>query len=565
MGSDGPIPDWAISTWIYGDYPGVVSDTNAGLYTENTWFNTVNSNISAYNTSTKYINSQINQIYAYASDAELPWSSLTTSAMSAASWHDYSQYSFSFATLSDSTPVLPDTLNCKSAIAGTNNPQAAIIVDGRIDNGYLQGFNEIITTADAKCLADIIVEGANAACCTGTNTTCKSTTGTCFVGATWPCKSVTGIGAFGPTNGSYSDNIIYGVQIDFEPFNSAVLNQQTFYNELGSKLAYYGQWFSLFVYPKAFNQATADLLNGTQNGQLPSGQTTSRNNGYNIVALYDLVDMKDGINPICDADYTKTDGVCDVSGTPAPVIANGDATSAIYDPTVPHSLEGYYNAALLAVKQTIQLASLYKIRYKFGIPVSSSVHEFENWGIYSCKFDQAGAGKPNNAFCSSYNTIPMNPESGSPSQLEYVQQAIRAIQDGISQMGSTFDSQYFRGIDFYSFGFKTIWTPQNPIKDVNVNNIYYGNTPVFVPGSSDGTEYLPEQLNVPYIYTTPSYPVFGSITTGGSQGPDLNTVLGWLSTQVLDPRPCSTTTCPSTLGSCQSVDGSAIEVCVKNG
>jgi hypothetical protein len=562
---DGPIPDWAISTWIYGDYPGVVSDTNAGLYTSAAWLNTVNSNISGYNTSTKYVNSQINQIYAYASDAELPWSSLTTTAMSAVSWHDYSQYNFSFATLSGSTPVLPDTLSCKSAIAGTNSPQPGIIVDGRIDNGYLQGFNEIITTNDATCLADIIVEGANAACCKGPTQKCDDSGENC-VNVPWPCNSVTGIGAFGPTNGKYSgqnsDNTIYGVQIDFEPFNSAIANQQAFYNELGSKLAYYGQWFSLFVYPKAFNQATADLLNGTVGGQPPAGQTTSRNNGYNIVALYDLVDMKDGINPICDADYTKTDGVCDVSGTPAPVIANGDATSAIYDPTVPHSLEGYYNAALLAVKQTIQLASTYKIRYKFGIPVSSSVHEFENWGIYSCKFDPAGAGKPNNAFCSSYNSIPMNPESGSPSQLEYVQQAIRAIQDGISQMGSTFAPQYFRGIDFYSFGFKTIWTPQNPVKDANDFNIYYGNTPVFVAGNG---EFDPTKLNVPYIYTTPSYPVFGSITTSGGEAPDLNSVLGWLSTQVLDPRPCTKDTCPPTLGSCQSVDGQANTVCVKNG
>jgi hypothetical protein len=548
MGSDGPIPDWAISTWIYSEYPGIVSDTNSGIYSDTSWFNTVNNLIQNYNGSTKFVNSQVNQIYAYASDAELPWSSLTTTAISASSWSDYSQYGFFFAPLENGSPSLPASLNCQQAINNTTNPQTGVIVDGRIDNGYLQGFNEIITSDDVTCLADIIVEGKNASCCTGVK---------------WPCSNVTGVGAFGPINSSYQNIIIHGVQIDFEPFNSAITNQQTFYNELGSKLAYYGQWFSLFLYPKAFNQATADLLNGTQNGQPPSGATAGRNNGYGIVALYDLVDMKDGINPICDADYTKTDGVCDVSGTPAPVIANGDATSAIYDPTVPHSLVGYYNSALLAVKQTIQLSQTYKIRYKFGIPASSSVHEFENWGIYSCKFDQAGAGEPNNAFCSSYNTIPMNPESGSPSQLEYVQQVIRAINDGISQMGSTFDPQYFRGIDLYSFGFKTIWTPQNPVKDANIKNIFYGNTPVFVPGSSDGTSFLPEQLNVPYVYTTPSYPNFRKIQSTSGETVDLNTVLGWLSTQVLDPRPCTQSTC--TMGVCQSVEGYASKVCVNNG
>jgi hypothetical protein len=542
---DSPIPQWSISTWVYSEYPGWISDQNTGAfspdYSTNGWFTNVFWNIGSYNQANLFANSKIDQIYAYVSDVELPWASLTQTSITAPSWSDKTQYGFFFTTLSGGQPNLSQyPIFSNSVFGGTST---SIIIDGRIDNGYLQGFNQIISEEDATCLADIVTLGSSASCCP----------------AGGVCKTITGITAFGPINPKYSEPKIPGVQIDFEPFNSDIPNQQAFYNQFGSNLASAGQYFSIFVYPKSLTQNTADVLNGTNNGQIPSGG--ARNNGYAIIALYDLVDMKNGIDPSCDRNYQKTDGVCDVSATPAPVVANGDATSAIYDPTVPHSLQGYYNSALLAVKQTIALAKQYNIFYKFAIPVSSSVHEFENWGIYSCQFDANSMGKPNNAYCSSYNTIPMNPNSGDPSQLEYVQQALRAINDGIAQMGEVFDPSLLRGLDLYCFGFKTIWTPQNPLKDINTNNLFYGNTPVFVPSSVDGSSPNPVGLNVPYIYTTPSYPVYGQASPHSLTPPDVNSVLGWLSTQNLDPRPCNSETCPSSIGSCQTVQGYPNPVC----
>jgi hypothetical protein len=533
--TDDLVPSWSISTWVYGFYPGSDQDINSqgNVFNITDWINSVTSMISDYNSNQKFPNSKINQTYPYATDIELPWASGSTLSSGnmcnggASCWSlsDPSQincqYGIYFLKTDSVTspmnpPVPPQTMPTNPlpetfSVSSLNLAYLTPIIDGRIDNGYLMGFNDIITKEDAENFATLIVNGGYSQ------------------QATKPSQDYNyqvGVGAFGPKS-SYTNYLpkISGVQLDLEPFNASIDNQAAFYNKIGALLAQNGQYYSVFTYPKAFNETTANVLN-------------SSNNGLAIVALYDIVDMKYGIPDSCANNLTKLDGECDISATSAPVIASGDATDAAYDKTVPHSLEGYYNAALLAVKQTITSAAQTGIKYKFAIPMTSSVHEFENWGVYSCSFSDSIKATPNSGFCRTYNNIPINKETAGISQLDYVIQAVRAIRDGTKMMGDIFTNNYdlFRGIDFYSFGFRTIWTPQNPVIDYQSGYIYYGNTAEYAETSN--------LLNPPYIYTTPSSPLSPVVNGVLNEA----STLGWLSTINLDFRPCNSDTC--SLGTC---------------
>lgn len=469
----------------------------------------------------------------------------------------------------NTTPV-PDILNM---VNPQNKPylenitEQAVIIDGRIDNGYLQGLNEFLHPSDAQSLANLVVNGGYSGnvckyldpsmspsqlCNPNKDENCSLSlakigqvidTKTNITTDEWQIQPdltqavyQVGVGAFGPKSTYKYTPTINGIQLDLEPFDSTQVNQIAFYNQIATNLKATGQYWSIFTFPKAMTQITADLLNGTNNSGMntnPSGG----NNGYMIVALYDLVDMKNGIPAACEADYTYAGGICDTSAAPPPVSATGDATTAIYDLNVPHSALGYYNAVLLTVKQTIALSKQYGIKYKFAIPASSSVHEFENWGQYMCQFTDFTEVKPINGFCRMYNGLPLNPNSGNPSQIDYMQQALRAIYDGITQMSADYDATLFRGIDLYGFSIRTIWSPQNPIVDYATANVFYGNTPSFVPATPDGYS-QGSLVNPPYVYTTPAYPNYSKKPDGTA---DTNSMLGWLSTVTLDVRPCGTT------------------------
>jgi hypothetical protein len=555
----GCIPNWSISTWVYKDYPGAAMDEQNGFFNQTNWLNDVSTAIKTYNSNQASLTSKISQTYPYATDLELPWVSSSYAGNNTPTGADLNspplpetggpttfwslsdptkttcEYGFSFVgTTSSNTDTFPKippqspgvTTDAPTSLSVMSKiiPQMSVMIDGRIDNGYLQGFNEYLSTSnnDPQNLASLIVNGGYSQ---NKNTNIYQV----------------GVGVFSPTSTTNPYKpVIHGIQLDLEPFDSSNPNQQAFYNKIGDLLSTTNQYYSIFTFPKAMNQMTADLLNGTTNGQAPAGGN-ARENGYMIVSLYDLSDMKNGIPDVCTQDYTNVTGICDTSAAPPPASATGDATTLTYDPTVPHSLAGYYNAVLLTVRQTIALSKKYGIKYKFGIPMTSSVHEFENWGQYICQFNDFIKAKPINGFCRMYNGLPLNPNSGNPSQIAYLEQSLRAIYDGIKSMSSSpdspYDSLFFKGIDLYSFGYRTIWSPQNPIIDYTTGNTFYGNTSVYVP--ADGSGYpRGSLLNPPYVYTLPAFPHLyddsGDVTL-------TNSILGWLSTVTLDVRPCGTT------------------------
>lgn len=595
---NGCIPNWSIGTWIYKDYPGAASDAlcsdgstptspgvcangSAPIFNQTAWLTSVQTAITAYNQAQISPTSKITQTYPYATDLELPWVAPSYAGngtnpeplfgappvnQACPATQCFNQEPVAPTTLwSHSDPTLPTCQYGISFVSTTNNSippigtpptnppipsqagnttpvppsltipnlniaEMAVIIDGRIDNGYLQGLNESLTPAQAANLAQLIVNGGYSQIPLGPK----------------PGKALqnsnfqVGVGIFGPkvTANKYQPTV-NGIQLDLEPFDSTNPNQVAFYKEIGSLLAANGQYYSIFTFPKAMTAATAAVLNNSHNG-------------YMIVALYDLLDMKT-IPAVCNADYTFTGAPCDTSAAPPPVVATGDATTAIYDTTVPHSLAGYYNSVLLTVKQTIAKAAITGIKYKFGIPVSASVHEFEGWGQYVCQFNDFEQVKPINGFCRMYNGLPMNINSGSPTQLGYIQMAIKAMQDGISQMGVTYtaNSSLFRGIDLYAFSYRTIWSPQNPIVDYVTGNVFYGNTPVYAPANSDGYS-AGSKVNPPYIYSVPGSPTYSATDYTNTQN-----ILNWLATYGVDPRPatcgagkCLPNQCNTTTSTC---------------
>ncbi len=443
----------ATGTWLYGGYPGSNNDTS---FNESKWLSGVVNTINTYNTNASLL--KITQVYAYATDIELPW---TAQGSSPTYWDETTQYGYYFSQDSSSVP-----LPLFSASSITPLTDLNIIIDGRIDNGYLQGFNDQISTADANSFASLIVSGGNSQ------------------SAIQP-----GVASYGPTQTTNKPQI-KGVQFDLEPFDSTSANQLEFYHKAGNLLAAAGQYFSVFTFPKSLNQATADMLNGTTTYTFYNKTTDAvRNNGYAIISLYDLIDMSANDLATCQASANQfnTSGICDTGNTSLPMTTTtGDATGIVTSSAVPHSLQGYYNAALLTVQQTIALAKLYSISYKFAIPGSASVHEFENWGTYACEFSDKS---PENATCKETAIT----QTSTTKQSDYIKQAIKAIQTGFN--GSS--DPLFLGIDIYAFSAKQVWSPQPPLADWN-QNFYYGNTCTSVTAATD--------LNPAYIYTAPNVP-----------------------------------------------------------
>ena len=227
------------------------------------------------------------------------------------------------------------------------------------------------------------------------------------------------------------------------------------------------------------------------------------------------------------------------------MIANGDATTAQYSNQVPHTAAGYATAVQQTVMQTIALANKYNVKYKFALPASASVHEFETWGQYVCAFNNWIKPKPESATCKEYSGLPLNPDAAgvsqvAPRQVDYVTQAIQAMQTAIQTANGTapnpqFNAANFIGIDLYAFAPKTIWSPSPPVADYDSGNVFYGNSPQSVPMGSY------TEVNVPYVYSSPGYPTFGTLADGKTA--DQNTVLGYLSTQQLGATTCGGVTC----------------------
>ena len=448
----------ATGTWLYGGYPGSGNDGNFDV---STWLKTAVNTINFYNSngSNKL---PITQVYAYASDMELPW---TAQGTSPTYWDKTANYGYYF--LDSSAPIPPQLVQAAEI---TKITDLNIIIDGRIDNNYLQGFNDQITLTDANNFATLVVSG-------GTSQ-----------GSIQP-----GVASYGPNQKS-NKPVIKGVQFDLEPFDSNSLNQLEFYHKAGNLLGSAGQYYSIFIFPRSMTQATADMLNGSSTYTFSDSTSDQvRNNGYVIISLYDMIDMTDDNLKTCQSPANlntsgiNTSGICDVGSAPLPITTTtGDKTGMVISTSVPHSLPGYYNAALLAVQQTIALAKKYNISYKFAIPGSASVHEFEDWGTYACKFTTK---YPSDASCTETSMT----TSSKNTQLDYIKKAIKAIQAGFN--GKT--DPLFLGIDVYAFAFKQVWSPQMPTADWN-SNYYYGNTCTFVTDAND--------INPAYIYTEPSNP-----------------------------------------------------------
>jgi hypothetical protein len=460
------IPAWTVGAYIYGDYFGSPNDTD---FNEDNWLSLVQQVIQGYNNNcSENPKSEINLLYLYASDLELPWSSTITPGLSNP-YNNSKNYQF-YLTHKDAT-TNKDTISSKALQQAMNftkktDTQICVIIDGRINNGYLQNFNDskIFSNDNAKTLADIVLNGANGSL---------------------------GISNFAQSSTNFPR--INGVHFDIEPFDSTEPNQVAFYTEIGTKLAQNNQYFSIFSFPNNINQTTANML---------------RDNGYLIIPLYDLLDMKDTPTECSGTPETGSYKKCITSDSKYPMDASGfkiveknkvNQLINTYNSDVPHSLDGYSNAAQATVSQTIAFANQYKIKYKFALPATASAHEFETWSdlLFNFKPQKNSSNKPTTQFATTNSGPTIRKNANNVPQINYLTKALIAIQNGISssQQNKNFDPSLFLGLDIYGFSFKSLWTPYPLIEDQTTGIVYAGGY------------YVDNQRNInpQYIYNTEVY------------------------------------------------------------
>lgn len=455
------VPAWSVGAYLYADYFGSPNDTS---FDQANWLSSMQSLISEYNQNAA-VGSQINMVYPYASDLEMPWCLNAT----ASDYNTLSNYGFYLTPMSN---LVTDSIS----YTGVTNSQISVIIDGRINNGSLIDFNNgsLFTTQNVQALAGLVLKGGTLAY----NTT-------------------QGISHFAPNTGYLPT--INGIQFDIEPFDSSQTNQITFYTEIGKALADNNQYFSIFSFPNNINENTAQMLG---------------NNGYIIIPLYDLVDMTITPEGCTNFAASPIPSACITSASTLPMDAvslnmDGNELNYIYSTSVPHSIAGYQNAANLTVLQTIALAQQFGVRYKFALPASASAHEFETWSILPFTFPPLT--KPNKNKPTSANAIPGNStqltSANSTTQLGYVTAAIEAIISGIKAT-TNFNSDLFVGVDIYGFNPKSLWTPYPLIADFKNGNVYAGglreNSVLVYDTNDDG--WNDHAYGVSYLELTPAYP-----------------------------------------------------------
>jgi hypothetical protein len=488
-----PIPSWSNSIWIYPGYPGNPYDAQ--------WQSDALNMIANYNADTNTCSTcAINMVYPYGTDLELPWAN----GGDATALNDPSQVGFYFD--SKAPGILATYANMEVNKKPIN---VSPIIDGRIDNGYLQDLNgTTMTEDDVKALAYTVVKG-----------------GTSLV------TFQNGVGYYASTTNSTTGTVangISGIQFDLEPVDSSQPLQAAFYTEVGRLLAETNQYFSIFTFPKQLTPATATMLN-------------ANNNGYAIIALYDLIDMETVPATTC-APYTLpfAEG-CDTSTAPLPIKEDQTLDSA----NVPHSSAGHYNAAYVTAMQTIALAKSNNIKYKFAIPAGPSVHEFVKWGLFECTY-------PNVKRAEKYVSCKPGAAQqisgkGPGTQKTYAQNAINAINQAIkdSTIAGVYDSNLFVGVDIWGLSKISPWTASPIIIDWDS-----GDYMTCYPGDSNGCTDLGNDTSTclgaagnsdscsiapTYVYTaTEEQNADGSFT----RGYPTQDVLTYLQTN-LDPRPKS--------------------------
>jgi hypothetical protein len=442
------IPSWSIGTWVYGGYYGSLNDDSFNQYL---YLKSVLADITQFNTNSS-TKSPINMIYAYGSDLELPWSGDSPNT----SMDDPSNYSLFLDPIGSNMSVM--VMNDQP-----QNIYKSIIIDGRIDNGYLMGFNDSsFSLADVDNLANLVLNG-------------HAQIGSIQNGVT----------AYAP--GNTLGVTINGIQIDIEPFNITNANQKEFYTKIAQGLSKSGQYFSVFTFPK---DITSDL------------KATFGDVGYAVISLYDLKD-----DPSMSF---ATDPTQDPSATPVPVVISSDCSSATYDTTVPHSIPGYQAAAQYAVEQTIVNSKKSGgVKYKFAIPIAASAHEFESWSKYNCTYQPQGNGTQGANFlktvsCSEGNLISL----GLNKQSEYIQAGIAAIKEGIKNQTAlgNFDPTLFVGIDLWGFSGKMTWSPVTPVVDWNEGTVGYGGAAINSNCYGIDPSATPSTFNPPYVVFEPGMP-----------------------------------------------------------
>lgn len=412
------------------------------------------------------------------------------------------------------------------------------IVDGRIDNAYLQGFNSL-TSDEAKGFADYVANGGGA------------------VPASFQ-SYVADPGAVGICD----DSNLAGVQMDLEPFDIETSSdaQASFYTELGSALSKCStpKWYSVFTFAEKLTPAAIAALNASKNV-------------YVVDSLYDLPYNNNApitLSVASDGSFTSA------------TYCNSVSASAGCNTAVPIPLNNYQTNVVNEIHNMFKVAVTNNLPFKFAIPAAGSAHEFMSWykravlvnesqtptgqafdkitskanakadpldttPVYqSCNEQNTTAGQNNNGVdmlpgCGSSDittqALPLlgnNTDPNISGQLDYVKTAITTIECAFAHdENGPAAKQLFKGLSLWEFSSPgTEWSPNPSVVDWNSGYISLGTYVLFSPATiveTDGTTeptgetgvmaYLEQNLDVLDAATPASCPTFPVDPTAGSQ------------------------------------------------
>lgn len=379
--------------------------------------------------------------------------------------------------------------NCTTNQSAQRLKQIAV-VDGRIDNGYLQGFDAVkditgkqidgLTDTQARALAHYVAFGTTDLSSTVADCTPYQPGGPSskFNGSVCPKDSYHVVGICQEPN-------FAGVQMDLEPFHIAstatVTNpgggQASFYLQLGEDLASNackstkypnGKVFSVFTFAKALNTPAIKAI------------MTHSNNFYAEISLYDLAGVKNGLDghpsstpsPLLvgynGTNYYACANTPDKNkqevGTGIPT-ANSNCQGAFGNSaTVPHTPTDYATNVALEITDAMNLG----IPVRFAIPASASAHEFQSWytrtgpkcpiGPYAVQKGRAMPVTPCTIPGSGAEGMLIGKNPVPNAMLQYTTAVITALESAKVQSNPN-----FLGLDIWALSDKMEWSPNNAI------------------------------------------------------------------------------------------------------
>lgn len=399
---------------------------------------------------------------------------------------------FSYGTPSSNAQAIVHYYQNKlSSLKNTQKPMLIGIVDGRIDDGYLQQFDQLSSTAISD-LANLIANG------------------TASEPAPQPSSQAEGI---------CQSTALSGIQLDIEPVDvnpgdtNYHPNETPFFEDIatdlqnckGSNSTSNPKIMSIFAFAEGLGTFTTTTSNGSTTMTVtpsPLAQQLAQDgNVYIVDSLYDLTISNQQSEPILPG---QTGGSPSLDTTVPTSLSTKDPNN--YQTRVQQEVNH-----MIALSMAVHNANTPYLPFKFAIPAAASTHEFESayWrSPMNAQIDGAATAGANAGGTTLINFSGTNTPAQT-SQLAYVIAALSAINTGLLDNPSV--KSAFKGIDLWGFAPAMEWSPNPIIRGDDNGDFHQGHDYAFFYPASPSARVLNflatnDCLNTATIGTS-NYPV----------------------------------------------------------